>query len=183
MGNNKGKERIMKKLLLLLAVVAAFTCTSVAQYSSSSGSAGQTSDQTSDQKTTEKSKSKKSAASSDQMGGQAAEKGGGKAKKEATLTGCISPQPDASGNYTLSNAKHKKGVVLEPADKVKEHAGHQTQLTGQWSSDKKKFEVASVKHISETCEMAPGGGTAGTTKKGKKDMEKGKDTSGAPPKS
>jgi hypothetical protein len=136
-------------MLLLLAVVAAFTCTSVAQYGSSSSSAG-----------------------------QSAEKGG-KPKKEATLTGCISAQPDANGNYTLSNAKHKKGVELEPADKVKEHAGHQTQLTGQWSADKKKFEVASLKHISETCEMAAGGGTAGMTKKGKKDAEK--DTA-APPK-
>jgi hypothetical protein len=70
---------------------------------------------------------------------------------------------------------------VTPADKVKDHAGHQVQLTGQWSADKKTFDVASVKHISETCETAAGGGTAGMTKKGKKDTEKGKDTT-APPK-
>ena len=141
----------MKKLLVLLAMVLAFTCTSVAQYGSS------------------------------QMGGQAAEKDGGKAKKEATLTGCLSAQPDASGNYMLSNGKYKKGVQVGPADKVKDHAGHQVQLTGQWS-DKTKFEVASLKHISETCEMAPGGGTTGMTKKGKKDMDKGSDMGEKPPK-
>ena len=104
------------------------------------------------------------------------EKGGGKAPKEATLTGCMSAQPDAGGNYTLSNAKHKKGVQVSPADKVKDHAGHQVALTGQWSADKKTFEVANLKHISATCEMAAGSGTTGTTKKGK-------DKSAAPPKS
>jgi hypothetical protein len=96
--------------------------------------------------------------------------------KEATLTGCISAQADAGGNYTLTNGKYKKGVQVSPADKVKDHAGHQAQLTGQWSADKKTFEVANLKHISATCEMAAGGGTTGTTKKGK-------DKSAAPPKS
>jgi hypothetical protein len=153
----------MKKLLMLLAVVLAFTFTSVAQ-TSSSGSTGQA-----DQTTTEKSKSKKSAAdtgTSDKAG---------KAKKDSTLTGCLSS--DAS---TLSNGKHKNGVKIGPADKVKDHAGHQVQLTGQWSGSgaDKSFEVASVKQISETCSTAPGGGTTGSTKKDKKS----KDTS-APPKS
>jgi hypothetical protein len=158
----------MKKLLVLLAAVLAFTCTSVAQYGSSSSSAGQTSEQT-----TSKSKSKKS---SDQMSGEAAEKGSGKAAKESTLTGCLSKEPDASGNYTLTNGKYKKGVEVGPADKLQGHGGHKVQLTGHWK-DKTKFEVASMKHISETCEMA-GGGTSGT-KKGK---SKGGEMSEKPPK-
>jgi len=152
----------MKKLLMLLAVVLAFTFTSVAQ-TSSAGSTGQA-----DQTTTGKTKSKKAATDSG-----TSEKAG-KAKKDSTLTGCLSA--DAS---TLSNGRYKKGVKVGPPDKVKEHAGHQVQLTGQWSGSgaDKSFEVASVKHISETCATAPGGGTTGSTKKGKS-----KDTS-APPKS
>lgn len=147
----------MKKLLLLLAVVVAFTCTSVAQYGT--GGASQSSEQT-----TSKSKSKKAAASD--------ETGGGKAKKDATLTGCLSKEADASGNLTLTNGKYKKGVVVEPADKMKGHEGHQVQLTGQWSPDKKKFEVASMKHISEICEAATGGGAAKKEKKDKAMSEK-----------
>lgn len=164
----------MKKRLVLAAMLLAFTLTGVAQTSSSS-SMGQ-----SDQTTTSK-KSKKSAASSDQMGASS-DTGAksGKAKKESTLTGCLS-----SDAATLSNGRYKKGVKVEPADKVKDHAGHQVQLTGEWKGTgaDKTFEVASVKHISDTCKAAPGGGTTGETKKGKKDMEKGKDTGATPPKS
>ena len=135
----------MKKLLVLLAAVLAFTCTSVAQYGSSSSSAGQTSDQTS------------------------------KSKKESTLTGCLSAQPDASGNYMLTNGKYKKGVQVGPADKLQGHGGHTVQLTGSWSG-KNMFEVSSMKHISATCESGAGGGTS-STKKGK-----GGDMSEKPPK-
>jgi hypothetical protein len=136
----------MKKLLVLLAMVMAFTLTSVAQTSSSSS--GQT-----DQTTTSKTK-----ATSDNTGKA------GKAKKEATLTGCLNS--DAS---MLTNGNYKNGVKVGPADKVKEHAGHQVALKGQWSGTgaDKNFEVASVKHLSETCSAAKGGGTTGTTKKGK----------------
>jgi hypothetical protein len=159
----------MKKLLVLLAMVLAFTLNSVAQ-TSSSGSTGQ-SDQTT---TTTGKKGKKSAASTDQAGATDTGKSG-KAKKDSTLTGCLS-----SDATTLSNGRYKKGVKIGPADKVKDHAGHQVQLTGQWSGTgaDKSFEVASVKHISDTCSTAPGGGTTGSTKKG----GKSKDTS-APPKS
>jgi hypothetical protein len=172
----------MKKLLVLLAMVLAFTLTSVAQYGSSSTS-GQTSSsgQTSDQTTSDK-KSKKSKESSET--GASSESGkAGKAKKEATLTGCLNGDP--SGNFTLANGKYKKGVKVEPADKIKDHSGHQVQLKGEWkgSGADKSFEVASVKHISDTCKEAPGGGTTGETKKGKKDTKKGKDEGATPPKS
>ncbi len=167
----------MKKVLWLLAVTLAFTLTSVAQTSGSSSSMGQTSTSSD----TGSKKAKKSAAGSEQSGAMASDKSAGKAKKEATLTGCMSAQPDASGNYTLSNGRHKNGVEVTPTDKVKDHAGHQVALKGQWSSDKKTFEVASLKHISDTCKEAAGGGTTGMTKKGKKDSSKGKDTT-APPK-
>lgn len=113
----------MKKLLMLLAVVLALTFTSVAQIGYSSGT-------DSDQASAGKSKA-----------------------KTATVTGCISAQADASGNYTLTNGHYKKGVKIGPADKVSAHAGHTAQLTGQWSGSgaDKSFEVASVKHLSATC--------------------------------
>ena len=75
--------------------------------------------------------------------------------KKATVTGCISAQPDAGGMYTLTNGKYKKGVEIGPTDKVKEHAGHTMQLTGTWSGKgaKKMFEIASLKHLSATCTL------------------------------
>ena len=92
--------------------------------------------------------------------------------KGSTLTGCVSSSPDANGNYTLSNSQHKTGVAIGPADKVKEHAGHQVSLTGKWTTasaagteaaagkekGSRMFEVDNVKHISDTCSTAPGGG-------------------------
>ncbi len=156
----------MKRLLALLTIVLAFALVSVAQ--TSSGSSTGQSEQTST--TTKSKKSKKS--------GETATSETGKAKKEATLTGCLS-----TDEATLSNGRYKKGVKVEPADKVKGHGGHQVQLKGEWKGTgaEKTFEVASLKHLSDTCKEAPGGGTTGTTKKGKKDMEKGKE-SGATPK-
>ena len=159
----------MKRALWLMAVLLAFTLTSVAQTSggSSSSSSGM------GQSDTGAKKSKKG--SSDMSGMDMGKEG--KAKKEATLTGCLNS--DAS---MLTNGRYKKGVAVGPADKVKEHAGHQVALKGEWSADKKTFNVASVKHISETCKEAPGGGTAGMTKKGKKDTSKGKSDTATPPK-
>jgi hypothetical protein len=88
-------------------------------------------------------------------------------------------------------------VEVGPTDKVKEHAGHQVQLKGEWkaaaagemaggatkaSAKSKSFEVASVNHLADTCkEAAPGGGTTGATKKGEKDMKKGKAKGATPP--
>ncbi|MGI9101068.1 MAG: hypothetical protein ACR2IF_01370 [Terriglobales bacterium] len=165
----------MKKVLWLLAVTVAFTLTSVAQTSSSS--MGQSSSSGMGQTDTGAKKGKKSAGTTDQSGAMASDKSSGKAKKEATLTGCLS-----ADGATLSNAKHKEGVAVGPADKVKDHAGHQVALKGEWSADKKTFNVASVKHLSDTCKEAPGGGTAGMTKKGKKDTSKGKTDTATPPK-
>ena len=134
----------MKRLLLLLAMVLAFTFTSVAQTGSSGGTgqAGQT--------TTSKPKAKKA-----------------KATKESTVTGCVSKEPGANGMYALTNGHYKKGVAVGPADKVKDHAGHTVQLTGQWSGTgaKKSFEVASLKHIAATCTTEGAKGAAGKSKK------------------
>ncbi|MBZ5509719.1 MAG: hypothetical protein LAN70_00965 [Acidobacteriia bacterium] len=78
-----------------------------------------------------------------------------KTTKEATVTGCVSKEPGANGMYALTNGHYKKGVEIGPTDKVKGHAGHTVQLTGQWSGKgaKKMFEVASLKHLSATCTM------------------------------
>lgn len=175
----------MKKFLLLLVVTLAFTFTAMSQTESKTGG-------TSEQTTTAK-KSKKGSAAAET--GQAAG-----AAKEATLTGCLSAQPDKNGNYTLSNGRYKKGVEVTPADKVKEHAGHQVKLTGSWTTEaaaeqpgggkkkaKKAFEVAGLTHISDTCAKAPGGGTtsekpAGKTAEGKpKKEKKSGDTTNPPP--
>ena len=112
----------MKKLLVLLVMVLASTLTSMAQYDPSA---------VYDPKSDESSKAK--------------------SKKEATVTGCLSAQPDANGSYTVT-AK-KKVVKVGPADKVKAHAGHTVELTGKWSGSgkDKSFEVTSLKHIDTTC--------------------------------
>jgi hypothetical protein len=104
----------------------------------------------------------------------------GKSGKKSTLTGCISASPNSDGMYTLSNGRYKNGVEIGPSDKVKDHAGHQVALKGTWSTaaaagenagvasstgtsekGEKHFDVSSVKHISDTCKEAPGGGTMG----------------------
>jgi len=166
----------MKKLSLLLMILAAFAFAAVAQDASqTSSSSGQT--------TTKSSKSKSGDHSGMAMDHDQSSMGKSSAKG-STLTGCLSSSPNSEGMYTLANAKSKKGVEVGPADKVKDHAGHQVSLTGKWStaaeagetnaaSSKEKgerhFEVDSVKHISETCSEAPGGGTAGSKmKKGDK---------------
>ena len=162
----------MKKSIFLLAVLAAFAFGAVAQDATpSSNATGQAS--------TAKSKKKSSDSS---MAGMAMDNNGKSSAKGSTLTGCVSSSANSEGMYTLSNGRYKKGVEIGPADKVKEHAGHQVSLTGKWStaaaageanaaSAKEKgerhFEVSDVKHISETCSAAPGGGTTGS-KGGKK---------------
>lgn len=135
----------MKRLLAMLVLVLAFTLTSAAQTSTSSTSS------------TTQTKSKKSATSSETTG-QA---------KTSTVTGCVSKEPDANGMYTLTNGHYKKGVEIGPTDKIKEHAGHTMQLTGTWSGTgaDKKFEIASLKHLSPTCTM-------GAASKAKMDMKK-----------
>jgi hypothetical protein len=163
----------MKKSLFLLAILAAFAFGAVAQDASQSSSAtGQTS--------TAKSKKKSSDSS---MSGMDMSNDKGSAKKGSTLTGCVSSSANSEGMYTLTNGRYKKGVEIGPADKVKDHAGHQVALTGKWGTGaeagekagtkegkgERHFDVSDVKHISPTCSEAPGGGTMGTKggKKGK----------------
>lgn len=159
----------MKKLSLLLAVVFVFALTAVAQESGAASSSGQMSqDQTMSKK-------------GHKMGAMGAKKG-------STLTGCVSKEANADGMYTLSNGRYKKGVEIGPADKVKDHAGHQVKLTGKWGTSaeagetaaagtekkgERHFEVDNVEHISDTCSMAPGGGTMGMSGKMKKGKKSG----------
>ncbi|MBZ5566924.1 MAG: hypothetical protein LAN64_03640 [Acidobacteriia bacterium] len=112
----------MKKLSVLLAMVLAFTLTTMAQYDPSA---------VYDPRSDESSQAK--------------------SKKEATMTGCLSAQPDASGSYTLTS--NKKVIKVGPADKVKAHAGHTVELTGKWSGSgkDKSLEVTNLKHIDTTC--------------------------------
>ncbi len=157
----------MKRLLLLLAVAVAFTFTAVAQTSTPS------SDQSSQTSTTTTNKKSKKNTSGD-MGAMSDH--GKSGTKEASLTGCVSAQPDSNGNYTLSNGRYKRGVEVGPTDKIKDHAGHQVKLTGTWSTmaagetagggaaassgkKTKSFEATDVTMISESCATAPGGGT------------------------
>lgn len=169
----------MKRFVLLVTVLLAFAFSAVAQDTSATGSAsGQTATKSS------KSSKKKSsdAASADQAAGGAATSSN--SGKSSTLTGCVSSSAGSDGNYTLSNGRYKNGVSLTPTDKVKDHAGHQVSLKGSWSGDKKSFNVDSVKHISETCSTAPGGGTTGSkssgTKGGKKGSKAGSDSTSTP---
>jgi outer membrane lipoprotein SlyB len=155
----------MKKSFLIVAILASFTLFAVAQDASQAGGA---------QGSTTDSATKKM--SHDKMS----------SGKGSTLTGCVSASPNADGMYTLSNAKMKNGVEIGPADKVKDHAGHQVSLTGKWSTaaaageaaaagkekGEKHFEVDDVKHISPTCSEAPGGGTTGAKMKSKKEDKK-----------
>ncbi len=149
----------MRKLALATAVLVAFALTGVAQETGATGA---------------KDKNKTAATANH------------KANKKATLTGCISAQPNGEGMYTISNNRYRKGVEVGPTDKVKDHAGHQVQLTGHWTtaagageketagggmkeeSKERHFEVTDVKMISETCTTASGGATAGTKGKAKK---------------
>src|ERR1051325_11917479 len=99
----------MNRLLLLLLVTAAFAFTAVAQDASPTSSAsGQTSTSTN-----------KKAKSGDEHAGMAMDHQSASSEKGATLTGCVSASPNAEGMYTLSNAKHKKGIEVGPVDKVK----------------------------------------------------------------
>lgn len=173
----------MKKVLLLLAVVFAFTLAMAAQETGAAST-----DQTQTTTTTKKSTHKKGSASGDMDNMKMGASG-----KQATLTGCLSKDANSDGMYTLTNGRRKRGVEVGPADKVKDHAGHQVKLTGSWgsaaaagetgaeaSSSKEKgerhFTVDSVTHISDTCSEAAGGGTKGMTdsETGKTSGKKGK---------
>lgn len=180
----------MKRVLLMLAATAAFACTTAfAQVAGSAGNASGSS--TAANGSVAAGAQEGSQTQADTTTGHHHKKGAmsenGTSGKMSTLTGCVSSSADSSGNYTLSNGRYKNGVEIGPSDKVKDHAGHQVALKGHWSnaaaagenggvasstSEKgaKHFEVDSVKHISDTCKEAPGGGTMGhkSSKKSKK---------------
>lgn len=161
----------MKKLSMLLAVMFVFTLAALAQESGAAPSGQATSpDQSSMSKKGHK------------MGAM------GASGKTATLTGCVSKDANAEGMYMLTNGRMKKGVEIGPAEKVKDHAGHQVKLSGKWASaaaagetaaagtekkGERHFEVDSVQHIADTCSEAPGGGTMGMAGKGKKGKKGG----------
>lgn len=181
----------MKKLLLLLGILAAFAFVAVAQDASQAGGAQGT--------TTTSSTGKKK--SGDHSGMAMDHQGSSKSGKSTTLTGCLSSSANSEGMYTLSNAKMKRGVEVGPPDKVKDHAGHQVSLTGKWATGaeagekegaekagakeekgERHFEVDNVKHLSDTCSEAPGGGTTGTKEKGMKGKSKGTGEASSTPK-
>ena len=168
----------MKRVLLMLAATAAFACTTAVAQAGGAGTGTAGSSTTG---------SNSIGASQDTAAGQTGtahhHKGGMKGEKSgkmSTLTGCLSASANADGMYTLSNGRYKKGVEVGPTDKVQAHAGHQVALKGHWSTaaaagentsgvaapagnekNEKHFEVDSVKHISDTCKEAAGGGTVG----------------------
>lgn len=184
----------MKRVILMLVATAAFACTTaVAQAGGAAGSAGASG--------TASQGSQNAEAGNQDMGQTSAHgkhhKGNasGMSGKMSTLTGCMSASPNQDGMYTLSNGKYKNGVEVGPTDKVKDHAGHQVALKGHWGTaaqagenagvasstnekNEKHFDVDSVKHISETCKEAPGGGTMGH-KGHKKDKSNGESTPGS----
>lgn len=173
----------MKRVLLMLAATAAFACTTaVAQAGGAGAGTTGSSDTQNTSQTSTGHHHKKGGAMSEQANN-------GKSGKMSTLTGCLSASANSDGMYTLSNGRYKNGVEVGPSDKVKDHAGHQVALKGHWgtaaqagenaggvasnTSEKgeKHFDVDSVKHISDTCKEAPGGGTMGhkSSKKNKGD--------------
>ncbi|MGZ4816716.1 MAG: hypothetical protein ACXVZV_14975 [Terriglobales bacterium] len=174
----------MKRVLLVIAIAMAFAWTSMAQ-----DQTGTSSSQTTTTTTTTK-KSHKKAASSDTGASDTASSSKSSGKKR-TVTGCVSKDKDANGNYTLSNGRYKNGVDVTGSDDLSAHAGHKVQLTGTWTTPGKTFEETKVKHISETCTVggassASSGSetstTTTTTKKSKK-TKTGTDSSSATPKS
>ena len=166
----------MKRVLLVIAMALAFTWTMAAQ-----DQAGTSSTQTTTTTTTKKSH-KKAASSDTSASDTASSKSTGKSH---TVTGCISKDKDANGNYTLTNGRYKKGVDVTGSDDLSAHAGHKVQLTGTWTTPGKTFDETKIKHISETCTIGSaaksGDETTTTTKKSKK-SKTGADTSSTTPK-
>jgi hypothetical protein len=171
----------MKRMFLLLAVLATFTFAAVGQDASQAGGAHGTTTDSATKKPDKKAGPDEPSKTGHEMG--TTSNGQMPSGKGSTLTGCVSSSTNSEGMYTLSNGRYKNGVEISPADKLKDHAGHQVALTGKWSTGaeagekagtkeekgERHFEVDSVKHISETCSTAPGGGTTGSkTKKGDK---------------
>jgi Protein of unknown function (DUF5818) len=90
---------------------------------------------------------------------------------EHTLKGCVQSQ---GGSYVLETKKGKD-IALSGQD-ISAHVGHEVAVKGTWEggamsstssssagSAEKTFNVASVKHISDTCKAKSSSGNAGST--------------------
>ncbi len=159
----------MKRVLLILAVALTFAWTAMAQDQAASGSS-----QTTTSTTTTK-KSHKKAASSDASASDSEKaESAKKSEKSSTVTGCVSKEKDAAGNYTLTNGRYKNGVDVTGNDDLSAHAGHKVQLTGTWTTAGKSFQESKIKHIADTCtavgskSVSADTTTTKTTKKSKK---------------
>jgi hypothetical protein len=108
--------------------------------------------------------------------------------KTSQLTGCVTG-PNAEGAYMLTNGHYKKGVEIGGNDELKNHVGHQVRMTGTWSDAKsigvteqaektaaksgsntagqRKFKVATLNVLADTCPAAGSAAAAGKTKAGK----------------
>ena len=132
----------MTRVSMLVVFLLAFGWLVMAQDQSS---ASQTTTSTTAMKTHKKS------ASSDANATDTSAKSSG---KSSTVTGCISHEKAANGDYTLTNGRYKNGVDVSGSDDLGKHAGHKVQLTGSWSDPGKAFQETKIKHISETCNVA-----------------------------
>jgi hypothetical protein len=147
----------MKKVLCMLAVMFALSWASA----QTTGSSGQS-----------------SSSSGDQATHKGMHKGGA-----ATLTGCLSG-PNDEGAYVLEHGSRK--VEVGGNDELSKHVGHTVKLHGTWSTESaigekessekgeakeekgehRHFKVASIDHVSDTCEKSAGGMAGHKHKKG-----------------
>jgi hypothetical protein len=188
--------------MLMLVATAAFACTTAFAQAGGGAGSGAAGSSGSISSNTSQTDQNGQAGNQDQgttatTSGKHHKKGSsaGMSGKTSTLTGCLSASPNSDGMYTLSNGRYKSGVEVGPTDKVKDHAGHQVALKGKWgtaaeagentgvaasTSEKgeKHFDVESVKHLSDTCKEASGGGTMGHKGHSKKGGTKSGDTTG-----
>ncbi|HWR14234.1 MAG TPA: hypothetical protein VN577_05370 [Terriglobales bacterium] len=99
------------------------------------------------------------------------------AKAGKTLTGCLSQSANTEGNYTLTNRRKKTVELISTSEDLSKHAGHEVQLSGNWTTEKaegkttekseanedkneKHFQVSSVKDVADTCETQAASGMA-----------------------
>jgi hypothetical protein len=132
----------MKLLGIVFVVLLATTCVAIAQDQSTA---------TQSTSTTTTKKTHKKSASSD---ASATESGAKSSRKTSTVTGCVSSDKGANGDYMLTNSRYKDGVDVSGSDDLSKHAGHKVQLTGSWTTPGKAFQETKIKHISETCSAA-----------------------------
>jgi len=88
---------------------------------------------------------------------------GATASGQTTVEGCLQ---HSEGNYTLTDNSGTTYQLQGAASKLKEHVGHEVQITGstmsgqtsttgtQNAGTQSSLTVESVKHISKTCKSA-----------------------------